>query len=112
MYTSEVISDEIVLLGGSKERTSVADPPPGRPEPAPGPHSTAIGSSALLHLGYRQTRLYYCVPCARLTGSDDPSKAAIAALFAQSSCSSLKETKEISCYAKRSALVSTRTAAR
>jgi single-strand DNA-binding protein len=35
VYTSEVISDEIVLLGGSKERTSVAAPPPGRPEPAP-----------------------------------------------------------------------------
>ena len=35
VYTSDVISDEIVLLGGSKEKTSVATPPPGRPEPTP-----------------------------------------------------------------------------
>ncbi len=35
VFTSEVISDEIVLLGGNKEKTSIAAPPPGRPESAP-----------------------------------------------------------------------------
>jgi single-strand DNA-binding protein len=35
VFVSEVVSDEIILLGGNKERTSAAAPPPGRPEPAP-----------------------------------------------------------------------------
>lgn len=35
VFTSEVVSDEIVLLGGSQERASAAAPPPGRPAPTP-----------------------------------------------------------------------------
>lgn len=35
VFVSEVVSDEIILLGSNKERTSAAAPPPGRPEPAP-----------------------------------------------------------------------------
>jgi single-strand DNA-binding protein len=36
VYVTEVISEEIVLLGGSKERSTLAAaPPPGRPQPAP-----------------------------------------------------------------------------
>ncbi len=36
VYVTEVISEEIVLLGGAKERSGLAAaPPPGRPQPAP-----------------------------------------------------------------------------
>lgn len=35
VFTSEVISEEIVLLGGNKEKSPVAAPPPGRPESVP-----------------------------------------------------------------------------
>lgn len=35
VFVTAVISDEIILLGGNKDRTSAAAPPPGRPEPAP-----------------------------------------------------------------------------
>lgn len=34
VFTSEVISEEIILLGGSKEKVTAAAPPPGKPESA------------------------------------------------------------------------------
>jgi len=35
VFISEMISEEIVLLGGNKEKSPVAAPPPGRPESVP-----------------------------------------------------------------------------
>lgn len=35
VFVTEVVSEEIILLGGNKERTSATAPRPGRPEPAP-----------------------------------------------------------------------------
>ena len=35
VFTSKVISDEIVLLGSSKDKASIGAPPPGQPETAP-----------------------------------------------------------------------------
>jgi single-strand DNA-binding protein len=63
VYTSEVISDEIVLLGGSKERTSVAAGLPAGPSRLRfAQHGDKLERA--VPFGYRQTRLCYCAPCA------------------------------------------------